>query len=205
MPILAAIAATALSAARWQGPVVSDDDYPGGALLKQTSAATMLDMLIDPQGKVVKCTVSGVVGDAQLASDMCDIARRKKAIPARDAAGKPAFGFRRDFAVLTLPGTQQADEIGNFGPTPDVDIEVASIPAGTVSPVLVNLTIGVDPAGKTTNCEYGAAAGTARAFAAVACKQVVQMAFDRLTDPGGAPISYVRPLTVRFSLAKAGR
>lgn len=202
MPALALIAATALSAAQWPAPLVTDHDYPGGALLKEKSAATMLDLVIDPRGNVVKCTTSGVLGDAQLASSMCDIAKRKKALPARDAAGKPAFGFRRDFATLTLPGTHQADEIDSFGPAPDVDIEVASVPAGTHSPVLVNLTIGVDKTGKTTSCEYGT--GASSAFAAVACKQVAQMAFDKLTDGSGAPVSYIRPVSVRFSLAKPG-
>jgi hypothetical protein len=201
MPALALIAAASLAAAQWTSPVVADEDYPATALLKYQSAATMLDVVIDPQGKVVKCTQSGAVGDEQLASQMCAIAKRKTATPARDARGKPAFGFRRDFASLSLPGSYQADKIANIGPAPDIDIEVASFPKGSQSPVLVNLTVAVDQTGKTSGCEYRQA-GTVAAFAKVACEQVRQMEFDKLTDGGGAPIAYVRPVSVRFSLAK---
>lgn len=200
MPVLALIGATALAAAQWNSPVVGDDDYPGGALLQNKSAATILDLVIDPSGKVLKCTQSGSVGDKDLASKMCDIARRKRATPARDAVGKPAFGFRRDYASLTLPGTEQADEIDKLEPAPDVDIEVASIPAGSPSPVLVSVIIGVDQAGRTTGCEHGKG-GLAEAYGKVACQQVTQMSFDKLTDAGGAAVSYVRPVSVRFSLA----
>jgi hypothetical protein len=200
MPVVALIAASALAAAQWASPVVADDDYPGTALLKSKSAAAMIELLVDPAGKVVKCTQSAAVGDEQLASQMCNIAKRKKATPARDAAGKPAFGFRRVYASLTLPGTQQADEIDKLGPAPDVDIEVASIPAGSPSPVLVNVIIGVDQAGKTTGCEY-TRGGLAAAFGKVACEQVKAMPFDKLTDADGSAVSYVRPVSVRFSLA----
>jgi hypothetical protein len=200
MPVLGLIVATALVAAEWPTPVVADADYPRTALLKQKSAATLLEIVTDPEGKVVKCTASASVGDDQLASEMCGIAKRKKANPARDASGRAAFGFRREFASLSLPGTYQADQIGNFGPAPDVDIQVASVPAGSPTPVLVDLTIAVDKTGKTTGCEYSKG-NSAAAFAAVACKQVKTMEFDKLTDANGAPISYVRPVSVRFSLA----
>jgi hypothetical protein len=200
MPVLALIAASSMVAAQWPSPVVGQDDYPTTALLRDKSAATMLEILIDPEGKVVKCTESGVVGDKQLASEMCKIAKHKKATPARDMSGKPAFGFRRDFASLSLPGTYQGDQIGNVGPAPDVDIQVASVPAGSQVPVIVNLTIAVDKAGKTAGCEYSKGGANA-AFAKVACNQVRQMDFDKLTDGSGAAIGYVRPVTVRFSLA----
>lgn len=200
MPVLGLIAASALAAAEWRSPPVSDGDYPTTALIKQKSAASMLEVLIGPDGKVVKCTQTAVLGDEQLAAEMCAIAKRKKANPARDAAGKPAFGFRREFASLMLPGTYQADQIGEIGPTPDVEIEVASIPAGSPNPVLVNLTIGVDKSGKTTACKY-AQGNWAAAFGKVACDQVKAMEFDKVTDAGGAAVSYVRPISVRFSLA----
>jgi len=201
MPVLALIGATALAAAQWTSPVVSDDDYPDTALLKSKSAATMLELLVDPSGKVVKCSQSTPIGDPQLAGEMCKIASRKRATPARDAAGKPTFGFRREYASLTLPGTHQADQVAKLGPAPDIDIEVASVPAGSPSPVLVTVIIGVDQAGKTTGCEYGNQGGLASAFGKVACQQVKGMGFDKLTDAGGAAISYVRPVSVRFSLA----
>lgn len=199
MPVLALIAASALAAAKWSTPVVAADDYPQTALLKQKSAVTMLELVIDPGGKVLKCTPSGTLGDAQLASDMCDIAKRKKAVPARDAAGTPVFGYRRDFGVLVLPGTAQADQIGDVRATPDIDIEVASVPAGTTTPVFVELTVAVDKAGKTAGCEFSSASPSA--FAKVACQQVSGMAFDKLTDASGAPVGYVRSMVVRFSLA----
>lgn len=200
MPVFTMIAASALAAAQWPAPVVDQDDYPMTAMLQQKSAASILEILIDPQGNVVKCTKAGSVGDEQLASQMCKIAQRKTATPARDAKGKSTFGFSRELAILALPGTSQADQIGNLGPSPDLDVEVASIPAGSKTPVLVDVTIAVDQAGKTTGCDYRRG-GSNAAFAAVACNQATQMAFDKLTDSSGSPISYVRPLSVRFTLA----
>jgi len=202
MPVLGLIAATALAAAQWPTPVVADSDYPQGALLKEKSAVTTLDILVGPDGRVVKCATSGIRGDEQLAADMCDIAKRKKAVPARDGSGKPAFGYRHEFAALILPGTAQADQIGDIRAAPDLDIEVASVPAGTRTPLLVGLTVAVDKGGTATDCEYD---GTAlAAFGKVACQQVNGMAFDKLTDAGGSPVGYVRPLIVRFSLPTAG-
>ena len=198
MPVLALIAASALVAAHWDKPVVGQDDYPQTALLKEKSAATVLEILTDPEGKVVKCTHSGAVGDKDLATEMCEIAKRKTATPARDADGRSAYGYSRTFASLSLPGTSQGDEIGGVGPTPDIDFSVASIPAGVSTPVLVSLTIAVDKGGKATKCEVSSNSNAA--FGAAACQQIEAIGFDKLTDASGNAISYVRPMTVRFSL-----
>jgi hypothetical protein len=198
LPVLALIAASALVAAHWDKPVVDQDDYPQTALLKEKSAAAILEILTDPEGKVIRCEAAGAAGDKQLAQEMCDIAKRKAATPARDADGKPAYGYSRTFASLSLPGTSQDDEIGNLGPNPDIDFSVASIPAGISSPVLVSLTIAVDKGGKATECEV--ASTSSAAFGAAGCQQIKGMSFDKLTDANGNSISYVRPMTVRFSL-----
>ena len=200
MPVLSMIVASALTAAQWTTPVVTLDDYPKSALLREKSAAVMLDLLIDPEGNVVRCSQSSAVGDKNLADKMCGIAEKKKAEPARDAKGRRSFGFRRDFASLSLPGTSQAEAIGDVGPSPDIDFEVASVPAGTTSPVLVSVTIAVDKAGKTTGCEFSKDSKNS-AFGAVACQQIGGMDFPKLTDSGGRAVSYIRPMTVRFSLA----
>ena len=198
MPVFTMIAASALAAAQWPVPVVEQDDYPTSALLRQKSAASILDLLIDPEGNVVKCTESGSVGDEQLASQMCAIAKRKTATPARDAKGRSTFGFSRELAILTLPGTSQADQIGHMGPTPDLDLTIARFPAGSSAPVLVDLTIAIDQDGKATACDHRQGSAS---FGAAACKQIGTIAFDKQTDANGKPISYVRPLSVRFSQA----
>ena len=198
MPVLSMIVASAMAAAQLPQPVVADSEYPQTALLKEKSAAAMLNLLIDPQGNVVSCTQTAAVGDEDLAKEMCEIVENKKAIPARDAAGKASFGFRRDFASLSLPGTSQGDEIGDIGPSPDIDFEVASIPAGVTSPVLVNVTISVDKSGKTTGCETANGSSNA-AFAAAACQQIGGMDFPKLKDSSGRAVSYIRPMIVRFS------
>lgn len=197
MPAIALIAASALAAAQFQPAAVTQDDYPQTALLREKSAAAILNILVGPDGKVVSCTQAGTVGDKGLASQLCGIVKRKQATPGRDAEGNPAFSYRQDFARLFLPGTQQGDKIASMGQSADVELTVQSIPAGASAPIDVNLTLAVDTKGKVSACDYG---DSNAAFGKVACQQVEAVGWDKLADANGKAVSYVRPMTVRFSL-----
>ena len=126
---------------------------------------------------------------------------RKRAKPAKDLEGKATFGFRREFDKFYLPHTREGDEIAKMVQRPDLDLEVQALPDSTESPLIVDLTVEVDASGKATACEYSDSEEQID-FASAACFQAKQLEFDKLVDPDGSPISYVRSLKVGFSLAR---
>lgn len=160
----------------------------------------MLDVLVDPEGKVVDCKLVASTGDAQLASQVCALLKFKRANAAIDGEGHFAYGLKREFIKLYLPGTYQGDQIEGMAPAPDVELVVASLQGVDTDAVLVEVDLSVDKSGKAVECDYSEDSRLP-AYAKVACDQAKGMEFDRLSAPDGTPIDYVRSLTLGFKVS----
>ena len=69
----------------------TDGDYPDDAIRNALSGTTSFALLVDEQGKVADCMVTGSSGQALLDTQTCGtLSRRARFEPGRDKAGKPA-------------------------------------------------------------------------------------------------------------------
>jgi len=194
------IAATILAAPEWRNPpVLSPSDYPTFAVRDKRSVAVTLDILTNPKGKVIKCVPITIAGDKLLAKSLCDTVKIKRVKPAIGANGEAAYGLRREFIKLWLPGTGQADAVERVTQKPDAEFDAAASSGVERDAIDVKLVVEVDQTGKVAGCEFDPAADMAK-YAAAACEQLKQADLGTRTD-GKTPISYVREVRVRFNRA----
>jgi hypothetical protein len=199
---LLAVSAGLLAAPMWtETPFMGFQDYPTQAVRNEWSAAVQMDLLVAPDGEVVKCTPLAGFGDEDFASMFCAIASRKRAEPARDLEGNPTFGVRREFVRLFLQGTGQGKLIADLPPPrADLEFEVQSLPGTTASSVRTNVVVAVDESGKVVACEPGPSTAEER-YGKAACGQVIGTDLPALTDNASNPTAYVRLMRVEFTAA----
>ncbi len=104
LPAAAAVAALIATFAQTSGPaepvpidglpgLVTADDYPREALVKNEEGSVSYQLAIDAEGKVAGCTITGSSGSVALDSVTCRIMQQRARFhPARDAAGLPVAG-----------------------------------------------------------------------------------------------------------------
>jgi Gram-negative bacterial TonB protein C-terminal len=173
--------------------ILSPEDYPAEALAHQWSAAAILDILVDPKGKVARCNIGPSIGAKQLAGKMCDIIRHKRVSPAHDASGIPSYGVAHQLIKMWQPDTDDGRAIEALKDPPDVELSVNKLPDAAKAETKILLL--VDATGRPADCshESGDAAG------AIACSAREQLGVVKVTDPNGNPVSYVTEVTVRVT------
>lgn len=80
-----------------QGPSLTlrASDYPREAREKQETGRAIVRFLVDERGRVAECSVVASSGSAALDRTTCNIARRGRFKPARDASGAPQSEYWR--------------------------------------------------------------------------------------------------------------
>ena len=188
------VAAPALDAREIQ------QNYPVVAARNNWSAAVYMELLVAPNGKVVKCTPLDGFGNEDFASMFCTLVSKVRAVPAKDFDGNPSFGVLRTMVKMFLPQSNQGKLIENLaGVRPEFELEVESFPGSSETSISTNIAMAIDEAGKVQECE--AIDVEHRRYGEVACQQVAGITFPAMADAAAKPISYVRSLEVRFSLA----
>ena len=178
------------------------DQYPILALQKRWSAAVYLELLIGPDGRVADCTPLEAFGNEDFASMFCEIVAKVKAVPTKDAEGKPSFGVVRTTVRMMVPGSSQGDLIEKLpARAPDIEFETRSLPGISESSVRTSITVAVDEAGGVGGCQT--TEEEHRRYGEAACQQVSAMTMPPMVDATGKQISYVRSLGVQFSLAES--
>lgn len=127
------------------------EDYPQFALVRDLSAAAMVELYVSPQGRAMECQTGKTWGEGELSDAMCDILRHKHLPPAHLAGGAPAYSVVRGMARLFLPGTRGGDEILRLDPLADVELEAQHLPGG-IGRTQIRLLLTVAPAGTVTDC-----------------------------------------------------
>jgi len=172
--------------------------YPTEDVRDGHSAAVEYDLLVDPDGKLVRCTALRAVGDPNLASKVCALIQLARVGFTRATApeGTPAYGVIHSTNKYFLPSTPQGDQIRDFTFGPEAEAYVTALPAGLEDPVTVKVVTFIGQDGKTAACEPGRDARTD--LAAAACGVVASQEWNKVADATGTPISYVREIEVQF-------
>jgi TonB family protein len=173
-------------------------DYPMKAFEKHWEGVTRFDLLVDPSGRVAKCTVSKSSGHQELDETTCSLATfRARFTPARGPGGGPAYGVYRSQAIWVIP----EDSLPNTTPGPDLQVSVNKLPEGTQNPPAVQLAYMVDSQGRVSACSplKGSPAQPAP-LVDVACRQIA----SRLTQQpamtaDGQTVPVVRTAAVLFT------
>ena len=193
----AVVAATPVTAEPW----FEFRDYPMKSFERKFEGVTRFDLLIDPQGRVAGCTVTGPSGDPQIDKATCFLSmKRAKFRPARNSEGQPVWGTYRTQAVWTLP----EDHI-DVPAAPDLEVSVNQLPAGTEQPAAVKLAYAVDQHGTPTPGTCTMLPSSLRqpqALVQLACTELLQHGpHSAVLAPSGQPVPAVKTGAVLF---KAG-
>jgi protein TonB len=192
-----------ISAARLLHSPYAVDDYPVQALKAGESGYVVIEVTVAPDGRPTNCTVVASSKSQVLDQKSCAVMlKRGRFAPAVDQAGTPSYGiFRKTvpWFVATSPDAMRALRTQHPAPSEvDVEIAVDRLPVGLGSPIVVAVTVMVDPAGKVTDCAL-TDGGNVTARALPACRQVMStIAFKPAVGSDGAPVASVQQAMVAF-------
>jgi TonB family protein len=176
-------------------------DYPMNAFEKRWEGVTSFDLLVDPSGRVVDCTVSKSSGHEDLDKATCSLASfRARFTPARGPGGEPAYGVYRSQAIWVIP----EHSLPNTAPGPDLQVSVNKLPDGTQNPPAVQLAYMVDARGEISACSplKGSPAQPA-ALVDVACRELAsRLPRQPAMTTDGQAVAAVRTAAVLFTAAR---
>jgi len=179
-------------------PLLTAEDYPSWAVASEVSAAALVDVLIDPQGKVVRCETVTTYGPAKLAREVCQAISRKRLSPTRTAEGQPIHVALRTLMRFYLPETSDGKRVRALQQPSDVLLTVTSLPSGAKS-ARVSVDLLVDESGGVISCEP-LIAGSEATLAAAACKARGQLGISKMVDNEGKAIRYMTTRKIEFSV-----
>lgn len=168
-------------------------DYRGDG-----SAVVMIDVKVDPKGRVIDCKTVTMAGSKEVAASVCGRVKQLRVKPA-SIGGDPAFGVER--TLVQFSNDPVGDKITAQMIPADMELQVNKLPTGTT--LRVPLNVLVDAGGQPQACYADKYEGkdAPQAYADVACTQVSGVTFGSLNDNGGKPVRYVRSVIVDFELA----
>jgi hypothetical protein len=175
-------------------------NYPTWAVRGGKSAAALVELIVESDGKVRGCSVISFVGDERLAREQCVAVMRLRLVPARAADGTPILSRYRTFLTKWIPGSgSQANEVKTASPPPDLTLKVATSTIPITEPTSLGLVLEINPAGVVTHCEgMQNSKPIGRSTVEWACAQALNFTGPVLADSAGAPAAYVMTLSVRL-------
>ncbi|WP_206241607.1 hypothetical protein [Novosphingobium terrae] len=169
--------------------LLDPEDYPQFALIHDLSAASVVEVFVSPQGRVIDCKAGKSWGDNQLADGFCDILKYKHQPPAHDEQGKPAYGLVRGLARLIIPGTGDGDRIRPIEAPADVEMQTPHLPGG-LDRTEVRLLLWVSADGTVQDCRPGKGEGQLDLIAPV-CAAARKLSPGQHVGIEGTSVPYV--------------
>jgi hypothetical protein len=186
-------------AAAVQNPQSSADADRLTVALEDNTVAAYVEILVDPQGNMTKCSVYKVWGRKDAAAKLCAMEGAPGWKPAIGVDGKPAWGVVREVLQFTAERPVH-DEARRMAQTPEIEIMVNALPAARKQLDLkVNLQVAAD--GRPEACEAQQPAADLRAFAALACKEAMKASVN---VPTALNAAFVIGYRVRIFAGGAG-
>ena len=180
--------------------VMKVDDYPGWAQRKGQSAAALVDLLIAPDGRIVRCEIIQGVGSDELSRTICKTVQNRRAIPARDAKGIAVHGHLRTLLKMFLPETEGGRQIAASASPPDVILSVSRLPEGR-DKADVEVLAALDETGRVTDCSAAVPESEAT-LVKVVCGYREGLARS-VAGADGRRVRYVTKLKVRLTAGTA--
>lgn len=182
-------------------------DYPMKAFEKHQQGVTRFDLLVDPRGRAVNCTITKSSGSPILDEGTCKMASfRARFAPAR-IDGQPVYGVFRTQAVWAFP----EETLPDTAPGPDLQVDVNMLPEGTVQPPVVKLAYMVDEQGRVSACgPLRGERAQPQMLVDLGCREVsARLPAQPAKTAEGQPVAAVRTAAVEFtvpgSAAQQGR
>ncbi|MBS0504814.1 MAG: TonB family protein [Proteobacteria bacterium] len=86
------------------GQWISSSDYPAGALAKAASGSTIVELMIDTDGRISQCRVDTSSGSIELDATACALIKaRGRFTPGKDASGRRIEGIYRQRVAWVMP------------------------------------------------------------------------------------------------------
>ena len=173
--------------------MLGPSDYPVEALRSKRSGAAIIDAWVDPKGRIVRCEVAKMFGDATLASQMCSLLKSRKHQAATDGMGHPTYGWVLELNTMWIPDSKDGDQIGRMKWADTVPLTLDTMPAHAEGgPIKVVYQVGSD--GQPVDC--GAGKGEARADAVSAVCATLKPTFGIKSDKDDQPVTYVTQIQI---------
>ena len=199
------IAAMMLNAVIAAGPATplpwyTFDDYPMKAFEREWQGTAAMTLLIGTDGRPHSCTIDKSSGYDILDRQTCWVALKKaRFTPARGPDGTLAYGVYRSQVRWSRPDR----DFVQLEPGPDLEVSVAALPSGSLSPTAVKLAYFVDSAGKPSSCTaLTESQRQPKALIDAACSQLFTKVATTTVAPEGQRVPTVRTAAVLFTVAK---
>lgn len=159
--------------------------------------AADLDVVVAPNGEVVRCTPSSASGDEMLSAQACELVSSSRWEPARDEAKQPVHARVRiplKLVDIDSPGGWAAED---WSTPADVEVPVAKLPRRKEDrQILVHVMVGGD--GKVAACDEDGYDRPMKAYVEQACRTLIGTNRGVLTDETGAATPYFANSVVAF-------
>ena len=193
--------ATALSAPRLT-PQFDDrlnERYPQWALHTNRSAGALVELVVDPDGRVQSCTLLDTIGSARLAQEMCEETEKMRLLGAQDTEGRPAYGVVHTLLKFTVDG-DELKMVDSAGEPADLELTAEALPQGYERGFVVEVDLLVDAEGSVRHCDeaFGGPPARFAAYTELACGKARELAMKPLAVAGGPAGPYVTRLRARF-------
>jgi hypothetical protein len=178
--------------------LLSPTDYPQWAAEQNQSAAALIEAVIDPDGKVIRCNTVQQFGSRELADQICNIVLRKR-MPGPHTSGK---GFcERALVRFFLPETSEGLAISKLQQPPDFVFAVNQLPNDQTS-LTAEVNLMVDQNGQVTDC-VASSPNTNEAAVNAICSMRDQLGATKMVDSKGQPFSYVLARTIQLTVQES--
>ncbi len=174
--------------------------FPAWAVMNRRSSWVLLDLVVNPDGSIMRCRLSDWDGSERLAKQLCALIWNIRLKPARAPDGTAVHGYTRMDLRLVSRGGKEANDVMNVRRKPDIVVDVA----GTLDPQeapgfqIIALT---EADGTVTECGSGhellgpppgdAETSVPASLVESACRQVVGTKRGRLVADDGTSSPYV--------------
>lgn len=171
------------------------DDYPVWAFQRRQEGVTAFELLVDPRGRPVNCTIIQSSSSSALDRQACNVAMRKARFAAAiDSNGAPVYGTYRSKVTWALDPQNWAQlEAG-----PDLEINLSRLPAGTVQPIDVKFAYVIASNGQPDGCS-AVGPSHARELEALGCQQLKSSARRSPSTAAAGSADVVQTAWIRFA------
>jgi TonB family protein len=180
---------TTTGPANWYKP----DDYPIQYIEAGRSFDISLRLTVKSDGSLQGCAIEKSSGEKAFDKYNCALLlSRAKFSPAKDKDGRPTLGIYR-----TRVTWRTDDRKPQAGPG-DLELTVATLPAGLSSPINIQVALAVDSVGRGTDCA-GSKPDQNAALVQAACAQLLR-SYRAIPArlPSGELVPSIQTATVSF-------
>jgi hypothetical protein len=196
----------AAAAAAFTSPMLRESDAVTRAFVSmrtRRSGAAFVDLVIKPDGRVMKCDTLALYGAEIVSTKICGAILQMQWRPGTDASGNPTFWRLRTIIKMFWADEPDGALIGKIHSRPDLELTLRTLPAGMKDRQEFWLGVAIDGAGKATDCAPQGGKSFDATIVSAACRVLRGNDYDILSEPGVAPISFVYGAKAQIGLANS--